>query len=67
MMKDSEQAVKSKENIIKDLNRACSDAARDKEFLQQQLEELKVRKAIFVTKDMDSNSLNPLFFVELEK
>jgi len=41
-MKESEQAVKAKENLIKDLNRASSDVTRDKELLQQQLEELKV-------------------------
>ena len=41
-MKETEQAVKAKENLIKDLNRASSDVNRDKELLQQQLEELKV-------------------------
>ena len=43
-MKESEQAVRAKENVIKDLNRASNDVARDKELLQQQLEEVKVGK-----------------------
>ena len=41
--KESEQAVKAKENLVKDLNRASSDVNRDRELLQQQLEELKVQ------------------------
>ena len=46
-MKESEQAVKAKENLIKDLNRASSDVNRDKELLQQQLEEMKVNCRFF--------------------
>ncbi|CAK8686857.1 unnamed protein product [Clavelina lepadiformis] len=45
-VKEKEQAVKARESLMRDLNRATSDVARDKEFLQQQLEEVKLEHEV---------------------
>nr|CAB3228201.1 myoplasmin-C1 [Phallusia mammillata] len=45
-IKERDQAIKSKESVMKDLNKAASDVNRDKEYLQQQLEEIKLEQEV---------------------
>ncbi|XP_078482671.1 myoplasmin-C1 [Ciona intestinalis] len=45
-MKDRGELVKTRENLMKELNKAASDVTREKGFLQQQLEEIKLEQDI---------------------
>lgn len=42
ILKERDEAIKAKEHLMRELHKANSDVSREREYLQQQLEELKV-------------------------